>query len=178
MIVLPEALPRRQTSDLPAVTGDSPPPLRSPRDTPISDAAGPQGSACHRNQSLDSACLISIAQLMIVLDVTIVNIALPSARQDLGTSDGNRQWVVTAYALAFGGLLLVGGRIADLWGPDPLLHHRPDRLRIGRSTWRYRHQRGDDVRGAGSPGRVRSAARARRTLLAGPGRAPHRPAPD
>ncbi|MFJ8155098.1 MFS transporter [Streptomyces sp. NPDC094468] len=59
---------------------------------------------------------IALAQLMVVLDATIVNIALPSAQTDLGISDGNRQWVVTAYALAFGGLLLFGGRIADLWG--------------------------------------------------------------
>jgi EmrB/QacA subfamily drug resistance transporter len=53
---------------------------------------------------------------MVVLDGTIVNIALPSAQRDLGFSDNTRQWVVTAYALAFGGLLLFGGRIADLWG--------------------------------------------------------------
>ncbi|MFE3601481.1 MFS transporter [Streptomyces sp. NPDC059096] len=59
---------------------------------------------------------IALAQLMVVLDATIVNIALPSAQQDLGISDGNKQWVITAYALAFGGLLLFGGRIADLWG--------------------------------------------------------------
>ncbi|WP_105971986.1 MFS transporter [Streptomyces geranii] len=59
---------------------------------------------------------IALAQLMVVLDATIVNIALPSAQQDLGISDGNRQWVITAYALAFGGLLLFGGRIADIWG--------------------------------------------------------------
>ncbi|WP_030246596.1 MFS transporter [Streptomyces sp. NRRL S-350] len=59
---------------------------------------------------------IGLAQLMVVLDATIVNIALPSAQRDLGISDGNRQWVITAYALAFGGLLLFGGRIADLWG--------------------------------------------------------------
>jgi EmrB/QacA subfamily drug resistance transporter len=59
---------------------------------------------------------IAIAQLMVVLDGTIVNIALPSAQSDLGISDGNRQWVITAYALAFGGLLLFGGRIADMWG--------------------------------------------------------------
>ncbi|MET7746142.1 MFS transporter [Streptomyces sp. NPDC005385] len=59
---------------------------------------------------------IALAQLMVVLDATIVNIALPSAQQDLGITDGNRQWVVTAYALAFGGLLLFGGRIADIWG--------------------------------------------------------------
>ncbi|MFZ3558119.1 MULTISPECIES: MFS transporter [unclassified Streptomyces] len=59
---------------------------------------------------------IALAQLMVVLDATIVNIALPAAQQDLGISDGNKQWVITAYALAFGGLLLFGGRIADLWG--------------------------------------------------------------
>ena len=53
---------------------------------------------------------------MVVLDATIVNIALPSAQRDLGISDANRQWVVTAYTLAFGGLLLLGGRIADYWG--------------------------------------------------------------
>ncbi|AKH85030.1 Puromycin resistance protein pur8 [Streptomyces sp. CNQ-509] len=59
---------------------------------------------------------IGLAQLMIVLDVTIVNIALPSAQADLGISDGDRQWVITAYTLAFGGLLLLGGRIADYTG--------------------------------------------------------------
>ncbi len=61
-------------------------------------------------------CVIGIAQLMVVLDVTIVNIALPSAQQDLGFSDDGRQWVITAYALAFGSLLLLGGRIGDLFG--------------------------------------------------------------
>src|SRR3954471_8093069 len=60
--------------------------------------------------------VIGVAQLMIVLDVTIVNIALPSAQRELGFSDDQRQWVVTAYALAFGSLLLLGGRIADLFG--------------------------------------------------------------
>ncbi|TPQ23980.1 MFS transporter [Streptomyces sporangiiformans] len=60
--------------------------------------------------------VIGVAQLMVVLDATIVNIALPSAQKDLGFSDGDRQWVVTAYALAFGSLLLLGGRIADLFG--------------------------------------------------------------
>jgi EmrB/QacA subfamily drug resistance transporter len=60
--------------------------------------------------------VIGIAQLMVVLDVTIVNIALPSAQQELGFSDDDRQWVITAYALAFGSLLLLGGRIADLFG--------------------------------------------------------------
>src|ERR671915_652069 len=60
--------------------------------------------------------VIGIAQLLVVLDVTIVNIALPSAQEDLGFSDEDRQWVITAYALAFGSLLLLGGRIADLFG--------------------------------------------------------------
>ena len=57
-----------------------------------------------------------LAQLMVVLDATIVNIALPSAQRDLGFSNADRQWVVTAYSLAFGGLLLLGGRLSDLVG--------------------------------------------------------------
>jgi EmrB/QacA subfamily drug resistance transporter len=60
--------------------------------------------------------VIGIAQLLVVLDVTIVNIALPSAQHELGFSDDQRQWIITAYALAFGSLLLLGGRIADLFG--------------------------------------------------------------
>src|ERR1700710_2492224 len=60
--------------------------------------------------------LIGLAQLMVVLDATIVNIALPSAQSDLGFSNDSRQWLVTAYALAFGSLLLLGGRIGDLFG--------------------------------------------------------------
>ncbi|MFI9802837.1 MFS transporter [Streptomyces sp. NPDC052301] len=63
--------------------------------------------------------VVAVAQLMVVLDATIVNIALPSAQTDLGFSDGNRQWIVTAYALAFASLLLLGGRIADLFGRKP-----------------------------------------------------------
>ncbi|UZN59874.1 MFS transporter [Streptomyces albus subsp. chlorinus] len=60
--------------------------------------------------------VVSLAQLMVVLDATIVNIALPSAQQDLGMSDADRHWVITAYALAFGGLLLVGGRVCGALG--------------------------------------------------------------
>ncbi len=60
--------------------------------------------------------VLAMSQLMVVLDATIVNIALPSAQADLGFSDANRQWVVTAYALAFGSLLLFGGRLGDLLG--------------------------------------------------------------
>lgn len=60
--------------------------------------------------------VLSLTQLVVVLDGTIVNIALPRAQAALGLTDGQRQWVVTAYALAFGALLLLGGRIADYVG--------------------------------------------------------------
>src|SRR3954447_1519912 len=60
--------------------------------------------------------LIATAQLMIVLDLTIVNIALPSAQKDLGFSNDERQWIITSYALAFGSLLLLGGKLGDLFG--------------------------------------------------------------
>jgi len=60
--------------------------------------------------------IIALAQLMIAHDATIVSIALPWAQRDLGASDAERQWVITAYTLAFAGLLLVGGRIADTIG--------------------------------------------------------------
>jgi EmrB/QacA subfamily drug resistance transporter len=59
--------------------------------------------------------VVAIAQLMVVLDSTIVNIALPSAQRALGFPNSDRQWVVTAYALAFGSLLLVGGRLGDMF---------------------------------------------------------------
>src|SRR5438034_8560194 len=60
--------------------------------------------------------LIVVAQFMVVLDVAIVNVALPSIRTDLGFSQESLQWVITAYAIMFGGVLLLGGRLADLLG--------------------------------------------------------------
>ncbi|WP_327140335.1 MFS transporter [Nocardia sp. NBC_01327] len=60
--------------------------------------------------------VVSLAQLMIALDATVMNVALPSAQADLGFSDSDRGWVITSYTLAFGGLLLIGGRISDLLG--------------------------------------------------------------
>ena len=60
--------------------------------------------------------VIGLAQLMVVLDLTVMNIALPSAQRALGFTTVDRQWVVTAYTLAFGSLLLLGGRLADLFG--------------------------------------------------------------
>ena len=73
------------------------------------------------NQELDptrwrTLFVVAIAQLMIVLDSSIMNIAIPSAKLDLGISDANQQWVITAYTLAFGSLLLLGGRIGDYIG--------------------------------------------------------------
>jgi EmrB/QacA subfamily drug resistance transporter len=76
----------------------------------------PTQSETRRDRRWLILAVIGIAQLMVVLDVTIVNIALPSAQRELGFSDDERQWVITAYALTFGSLLLVGGRIADLFG--------------------------------------------------------------
>src|ERR1700754_2182001 len=60
--------------------------------------------------------VLSIAQFMVVLDATIVNVALPHIQTDLGFSADGLQWVVSAYALAFGGFLLLGGRAGDLLG--------------------------------------------------------------
>src|SRR6478609_7196234 len=60
--------------------------------------------------------LIVVAQFMVVLDVAIVNVALPSIKTDLGFSQESLQWVITAYAIFFGGVLLLGGRLADLLG--------------------------------------------------------------
>jgi MFS family permease len=60
--------------------------------------------------------VLGLAQLMVILDGTIVNIALPSAQRDLGFSNADRQWIVTAYSLSFGSLLLIGGRIGDMIG--------------------------------------------------------------
>src|ERR687891_1873664 len=81
-------------------------------------AAPPTTDAATRTNPHRWAALtfIALGQLMIVLDITIVNIALPSLQADLGFSDGDRQWVITGYTLAFGSLLLFGGRIADYTG--------------------------------------------------------------
>ena len=77
-------------------------------------ADGARGPAVDRRWL--TLAFIALAQLMIALDATIVSIALPSAQRALGASDAERQWVITAYTLAFAGLLLVGGRIADTIG--------------------------------------------------------------
>ena len=79
----------------------------------------PSAAGSHRPAAGDHRWLIlvivAVAQLMVVLDATVVNIALPSAQHALGFPNSDRQWIVTAYALAFGSLLLLGGRIGDMF---------------------------------------------------------------
>ncbi|WP_460356421.1 MFS transporter [Actinoallomurus acanthiterrae] len=77
----------------------------------------PSGQAHpHAKHRWFALAVIGLAQLMVVLDATIVNIALPSAQKALEFDNTGRQWIVTAYSLAFGSLLLLGGRLADLFG--------------------------------------------------------------
>src|SRR5205809_1318632 len=68
------------------------------------------------NRRWSALALIVTAQFMVILDVAIVNVALPSIKTDLGFSQTNLQWVISAYAIIFGGALLLGGRLADLLG--------------------------------------------------------------
>jgi EmrB/QacA subfamily drug resistance transporter len=81
-------------------------------DVPVDEVAD-TGAGKHLGWAL---VLISIAQLMVVLDATIANIALPFIGADLDIDQANLSWIVTGYALAFGGLLLLGGRLGDLYG--------------------------------------------------------------
>ncbi len=69
----------------------------------------------NRNRWL-ALLVLCLGDLMIVLDVTIVGVALPSIKEDLGFSDSSLAWVVNAYLLTFGGFLLLGGRLGDLFG--------------------------------------------------------------
>ena len=83
--------------------------------------ARPAGVAAAPSRRWWILAVVGLAQLMVVLDATIVNIALPSAQRSLAFSNADRQWVVTAYSLAFGGLLLLGGRLSDLVGRRRML---------------------------------------------------------
>ncbi len=87
--------------------------MSEPPARPGSNPSDPDGPDPGRWWAL---AVLAAAQLMIILDASIVNIALPSAQADLDISNADRQWMVTAYTLAFGGLLLLGGRIADYTG--------------------------------------------------------------
>ncbi len=93
---------------------DPPEPSRAGSDDAVDTPAEDNGHG-HRHLGIALA-LICMAQLMVVLDGTIVNIALPHIKDDLGFTDATLPWVVNAYALAFGGLLLLGGRMGDILG--------------------------------------------------------------
>src|SRR5258707_160191 len=95
---------------------------REPEERPVMEAKAHTPAPAGARETRGAArrwwvlAVASVAQLMVVLDVTVVNIALPSAQRALAFSDADRQWVVTAYALAFGSLLLLGGKLSDLLG--------------------------------------------------------------
>src|SRR4051794_38977246 len=80
----------------------------------VAATAVPESST--ENRRWATLAIVCLAQLMIVLDVTIVNVALPAIQQDLGFSQGNLTWVVNAFLVTFGSLLLLTGRIGDLVG--------------------------------------------------------------
>jgi EmrB/QacA subfamily drug resistance transporter len=90
-------------------------PVAEPIAAPGAPAPAPHANPNHARRWWILAVL-GIAQLMVVLDATVVSIALPTAQRALAFSNSDRQWIVTAYALAFGSLLLIGGRLADLVG--------------------------------------------------------------
>jgi EmrB/QacA subfamily drug resistance transporter len=92
--------------------------VAAPGVTGPAESAGADDESARRWLILGVVCL---GQLMVVLDATVVNIALPTAQHDLAFSNADRQWVVTAYSLAFGGLLLLGGRLSDLFGRKRML---------------------------------------------------------
>ena len=88
-------------------------------DATIAEGTAPGGARNRQPREVHlgwALVLISIAQLMVVLDGTITNIALPYIGRDLSVAQANLSWIVTGYALAFGGLLLLGGRLGDLYG--------------------------------------------------------------
>lgn len=95
-------------------TADTAMPASAPPTSAGSAAPAPAPQALPRRWL--ALVFIALAQLMVALDATIVNIALPSAQASLHVSDASRQGVITGYTLAFGGLLLLGGRIADRFG--------------------------------------------------------------
>ena len=99
------SVPDGMTSSTPSTTATS--------STP--DTSDPSASAASPKLGW-ALLLISVAQLMVILDATIANIALPYIKADLDISQANLSWIVTGYSLAFGGLLLLGGRLGDLFG--------------------------------------------------------------
>ena len=110
--------------------------------------------------------VIAVAQLMVVLDASVVVIALPSAQQSLHISIANRQWMLTAYTLAFAGLLLLGGRIADYLGRKRMFVISLVGFAGGLGARRTRPELGDALQRPGAAGRVRRGHGARGALAA------------
>jgi len=112
-------LPRRETEPAPSGSRSGDCAAARPRPLPHSTVLPMPASAApdpHYARRWTILAVLGVAQLMVVLDATIVNIALPTAQKALAFSDDDRQWIITAYALAFGSLLLIGGRVGDLFG--------------------------------------------------------------
>ena len=170
---------------------------------PGNEAKGTRMVASERTKWFALA-LICAVQFMVVLDIAIVNVALPSIQVDLGFSQENLQWVISAYALVFGGFMLLGGRLADILGRRARVHGRarhlhdrlaPVRLRLERRVADRRpraagprrrddhprralHPHDDLHRGARAQHRARRLGRGRRLRRRrgrAPGRDPHRP---
>ena len=105
----------------------------------VEEGAAPAAGAPRR---LAGLAVIATAQLMLALDLTIVNVALPHIQAAVGFSGSNLEWVINAYAVAFGALLLLGGRSGDLLERRRILHRRPACLRSGLAARRVRHRPG------------------------------------
>ncbi|MBO3682639.1 MFS transporter [Streptomyces sp. NEAU-YJ-81] len=90
--------------------------IEPPRAEPAFETCEKRGGTASAQRRWGTLLAVSAAQLLVVLDGTIVNVSLPSAQTALGMSDASRQWAITAYALAFGGLLLIGGRVSSALG--------------------------------------------------------------
>src|SRR6266536_4065744 len=130
--------------------------------------SGAAGTAAGDSRQWLILAVICVAYLMVTLDVTVMTLALPSAQDDLGFTNVDRQWIVTAYALSFGSLLLVGGRLADLIGRND---HRGQRC----ADAAVRPQADGHRRPAAQRGRHGLADQDRRGfgLRVGPARADH-----
>ena len=105
--------------------------------------------------------VLCAASLMIVLDATIVNVALPSIKKDLGFTESSLAWVVNAYMLTYGGLLLLGGRLGDFFGARAAVHRRDRPLHARIARLRALHVAGN------ARGRARGAGPRRRGRLRG-----------
>ena len=113
------------------------------------------------SRALGTALILTV-QLMLILDMTVVNVALPDIRTGLGFTPSALSWVLNAYTLAFGGLLLLGGRLGDVFGRRRTFHGRPGRLHPRLPRRRPGPHRRLPRRRPRPPGRRRGGRRAQR----------------